>query len=240
MLLTPMLLTSFNAAIADDNLDYIDFINDTFYLTFSKSDFLGDYAEQYVATLNGSYHLNDRWRVFGSIDTDVYADIGIGYSFSLSEQLFNELSLSVGGKNEAVVTSTTGLFSAFKYNNFLVFSNFELQYIDYAKETYQRPIVEEITLDTYTLALNKLVGVSYDVNDYLSILTSYGHDKTHLAHTEIHAREYSHINKRDFYQSYINAGVVFNLWGVKPMFSHRFNIQDSSLNYWDFNLSFDF
>lgn len=119
----------------ENEFDYLGFINDTFYLSVGKSDFSGEYAGEYIVTLNGSHNFNDIWRLFGSVDSDAYADIGIGYSFILAEQVYNEVSLTVGGKLENVFTTSGALFTAYKYNDWVFYSNFELQYIDRYKET---------------------------------------------------------------------------------------------------------
>ncbi|WP_394149015.1 hypothetical protein [Vibrio maritimus] len=224
----------------ENEFDYLGFINDTFYLSVGKSDFSGEYAGEYIVTLNGSHNFNDTWRLFGSFDSDAYADIGIGYSFILAEQVYNEVSLTVGGKLENVFTTSGALFTAYKHNDWVFYSNFELQYIDRYKETLDLPIIGLVTIDSHTLALNKLVGFSYDINTVISILSSYGHDKRHINQSKVSGKS-EHIAKlKPNHDSYVNLGFALDLWGVKPFLSHRFNLEDSSLNYWDFNLSFDF
>lgn len=220
--------------------DWGTLLVETFDVSVSKSDFLGDYSNDYVFTLNGSYNLNDKWRLFGSVDSDKFGDIGLGYSFLLFEQIYNEVSASVGGNTDKTGVYTTGLFSAAQLGDAIVFTNFDVQYIDSRFEGEGWDIRDE------SFNLNKLVGVLYPVNDVLELSASYGHDSNLYGKAQLNLDELpcsrpicTNRNTTDA-GSYINLGFTLNLWGVKPYLSHRFDLNDSSRNYWDFSLSFDY
>lgn len=216
--------------------NYIDFITETFDITISNNDFLGDYSDQYIISLNASYQLNEEWRIFGSVDSDKFGDIGLGYSFMLFDSMYNEVSTSIGSNTDNTRVYTTGIFTAIHYASFTFYSNIDVQYIDNQLQDFER-------IDRYEqIYLNKLIGLSYEVTDKLDIISSYGHDKRHYGKfktsgTNIQQRN---IYIEDQYDSYINLGVKLNIWGVKPYISHRFDLENKANNYWDFSLSFDF
>ncbi|MGC9403229.1 hypothetical protein ACP43V_12335 [Vibrio genomosp. F10 str. 9ZC157] len=222
---------------SNEEFDYVEFVNQTFDVTMSQSDFLGDYSNQYVLTLNASHNLNDDWRLFGSVDSDKFGDIGLGYSFFLFDTVYNEVSASVGGNTDKTGVYTMGIFSAFKYQDVVFFSNFDAQYID-------RQNLSISHLDTQIrqerIYLNKLVGASYDVNDWLNLSTSYGHDKQHYNKLSFKKINNNYRETPNHADRYINLGFTLNLWGVKPYLSHHFDLNNSDWNYWDFSLSFDF
>lgn len=226
-------------ANADDEFDYVEFVSQTFDVTMSQSNFLGDYSNNYVFTLNASHNFNDDWRLFGSVDSDQFGDIGLGYSFFLFDEVYNEISASIGGNTDKTGVYTTGIFSAFKFQEIVFFSNFEAQYID-------RQDISILNLDTNlrqeSLYLNKMIGASYEVNDWLNLTTSYGHDKQHYNQWSYKGNDLNNLGKNNKNQpdSYINLGFTLNLWGVKPYLSHHFDLNNSDWNYWDFSLSFDF
>ncbi|CAV27689.1 hypothetical protein [Vibrio atlanticus] len=225
------------ASNADDTFDYVEFVNQTFDVTMSQSNFLGDYSNQYVFTLNASHNINDEWRLFGSVDSDQFGDIGLGYSFFLFDEVYNEVSASIGGNTDKTGVYTTGIFSAFKYQNTVFFSNFDAQYIDrqdLSSSNWGTRIRHE------RIYLNKLVGASYEVNNWLNLSTSYGHDKQHYNKLSFKNIDYDYRETQSQADSYINLGFTLNLWGVKPYLSHHFDLNNSDWNYWDFSLSFDF
>ncbi|MFA0698052.1 hypothetical protein AB4585_25435, partial [Vibrio sp. 10N.222.49.C9] len=88
------------------------FITETFDISVSNSDFLGDYSTDYVFTLNGSYNINETWRVFGSVDTDEYLELGVGYSFFVADRIYNELFVTAGASTDNTYVTGLGLFSA--------------------------------------------------------------------------------------------------------------------------------
>jgi hypothetical protein len=225
------------ASNADDEFDYVEFVNQTFDVTMSQSNFLGDYSNQYVFTLNASYNINDEWRLFGSVDSDQFGDIGLGYSFFIFDEVYNEVSASIGGNTDKTGVYTTGIFSAFNYQDIVFFSNLDAQYIDrqdLSSSNWDTRIRQE------RIYLNKLIGASYEVNNWLNLSTAYGHDKQHYNKLSFKKIDYDYRETQRQADSYINLGFTLNLWGVRPYLSHHFDLNNSDWNYWDFSLSFDF
>ncbi|WP_261874343.1 hypothetical protein [Vibrio rarus] len=203
----------------------------------SQSNFLGDYSNNYVFTLNASHNINEDWRLFGSVDSDKFGDIGLGYSFFLFDAVYNEVSASIGGNTDKTGVYTTGIFSAFKYQDIVFFSNFETQYIDRQDLSISNM---DAKIRQESIYLNKLIGASYEVSDWLNLSASYGHDKQHYNKWSFKRIDYTYRRVQGQADSYINLGFTLNLWGVKPYLSHHFDLNNSDWNYWDFSLSFDF
>lgn len=223
-----------------ETFDYLSFVHDTFHVTVSQSDFLGDYSSDYVFTLHGSHNLNSEWRVFGSVDTDGFADIGVGYSFLLFDSIYNEWSTSVGSDFDNVDVYTTGVFSAYAGEKWVLFTNLDVQYVDSDANQFEDlvPWLSGFVTRHETIELKKLIGVNYELTDWLSVTTMYGHDSKHYRKLSFVNGGYMHLGTT--HSDYINAGFTLNLWGVKPTISHQFDLENSGYNYWDFSLSFDF
>ncbi|PMJ92906.1 hypothetical protein BCU12_06235 [Vibrio sp. 10N.261.55.A7] len=215
--------------------DVLAFITDTFDITVSNSNFLDERSNDYIFTLSGSYNLNETWRVFGSIDTSEYADIGFGYSFFMADRIYNEITISAGADTNGTTVYTTGLFSATKWKSFIFYTNFEGQYIGYEFDTDPYPL----TIEKSEFMFNKLIGSVYEVSSWFSFTVAYGHDKSHYNHWTINDHSFT-TTPQETVRDYISLGAIVNLWGVKPNISHRFDLKNSEENYWDISVSFDF
>ncbi|GEA61458.1 hypothetical protein [Vibrio comitans] len=224
---------SFASIEQDSESGVIDFITETFDISVSNSDFLGDYSSDYVFTLNASYNINETWRVFGSLDTDEFLDVGVGYSFFIAERVYNEVSVSVGGNTDKTYVTTVGLFSATQWNDFVFYTNFEGQYIE------NNPDIPNLDVQRQQIFFNKLVGTNYEVTQWLSLSASYGHDQNHYDVISVNDFKFT-APIEGYADSYVNLGFILNLWGVKPYIAYRFDLNESEASYWDFSLSFDF
>ena len=65
--------------------------------------------------------------LIGQADTDRFLEAGVGYSFILVDQIYNEVTTSVGGNDDNVMVYSAGLFSAVSWNDFVFYSNFFAQ-----------------------------------------------------------------------------------------------------------------
>jgi hypothetical protein len=225
-----------NSVEPDEDFDWFDFVDQTFDISMSKNDILGDYSSDYIFTLRASHNLSTDWRVFGSIATDGFTDFGVGYSFLVRDTIYNEVSFSAGSNFDNTDLYTSGLFTAFQLKDLIVFTNFDVQYID---KSGSLPFGDHKNYRSEAINLNKLVGVNYPVHPMLEIAVSYGHDKNHYSKLSFPSSTF-YPNFNDDADQYLNLGGTLNLFGIKPFISHRFDLNDPHLNSWDFSLSFDF
>ncbi|PMG84751.1 hypothetical protein [Vibrio breoganii] len=228
-----LLLFSPLSASEEPETDIVEFITETFDISVSNSDFLGDYSTDYVFTLNGSYNINETWRVFGSVDTDEYLELGVGYSFFVADRIYNELFVTAGASTDNTYVTGLGLFSATKWKDFVFFTNIEGQYIE------RNPDFSQIDVKQQELFFKKLIGTSYEMTSWLALPASYAHDKNHYNVFKIEEYKFTSPAK-GYVDSYVNLGVTLNLWGIKPFVSYKFDLSDSEYSYWEFSLSFDF
>ena len=235
LLVTPLL----SLPVAADWQDTADLIGETFSVSVSKSDFLGNSStnDDLTYTLYGSHNLNEKWRIFGQADTDRFLEAGVGYSFILVDQIYNEVTTSVGGNDDNVMVYSAGLFSAVSWNDFVFYSNFSSQYID---NPYIGPewLTEKIRKER--ISLDKTFGTFYDVNSWLSASLSYTHEATHYEKFKWkNSKKYREYD----YEQYVSPGITLNIFGVKPTISYNYYFDDKSpkeKSYFDFSLNFDF
>lgn len=239
LLVTPLL----SLPVAADWQDTTDLIGETFSVSVSKSDFLGNSStnDDLTYTLYGSHNLNEEWRIFGQADTDRFLELGIGYSFILADQIYNEVTTSIGGNDNNVMVYSAGLFSAISWNDFVFYSNLSSQYID----SHDMLEFQYLKLKRQeSISLDKTIGAFYDINSWLSTSLSYTHEATHYKknkwQTESHYFERYH---NDEPEQYISPGITLNILGIKPTISYNYYFSDEApkeKSYFDFSLNFDF
>lgn len=238
LLVTPFL----SFPVSADWQEAVDLVGETFNISVSKSDFLGESInDDLTYTLYGSYNLNEEWRIFGQADTDHFLELGVGYSFILVDQIYNEVTTSIGGNDNNVMVYSAGLFSAIAWNNFVFYSNLSSQYID----SHDVLEWEFVKLDRQeSVSLDKTIGTFYEVNSWLSASLSYTHEATHYYKRKWSiAGENKEFYRDGNYQQYISPGITVNIFGVKPTISYNYYFDDKvpkESSYFDFSLNFDF
>ncbi|PHX05296.1 hypothetical protein [Vibrio splendidus] len=222
--------------VSADWQEAVDLVGETFNISVSKSDFLGkSNNDDLTYTLYGSYNLNDDWRIFGQADTDHFLELGVGYSFILADQIYNEVTTSVGGNDDNVMVYSAGLFSAIGWNDFVFYSNVSSQYIDNRITDFP-----DLKVRLEKISLDKTIGTFYEVNSWLSASLSYTHEATHYNKIKVHSFK---LYREGEYKQYISPGITVNIFGVKPTISYNYYFDDKDpkeSSYFDFSLNFDF
>lgn len=218
-------LICFPFSVQADWQDVADYVGDTFNISISKQNYLEQNNDNELTyTLYGSHNFNETWRVFGQYDSDHFGELGIGYSFILADLIYNEVTVAAGGNLDNVDVYSSGLFSAFAWEEAIFYTDFSVQYTDFETAFFN---VESISVD-------KTLGSLYEVNGWLSLSLSYTHQTTYypkLKNLQISNTKYSH---------YFSPGFTVSIFGVKPTVSYNYYFDNSDYNSIDFNLTFDF
>lgn len=236
----PFTLTFVSFSIFADWQDTIDFVGDTFNVSVSKVNYLGDSNdEQLTYTLIGSHYLNDEWRIFGQVDSDKYLELGIGYSFTIADQIYNEVSTSIGGNDNDVMVYSGGLFSAIMWQDIVFYSNLSAQYVN--RDNIIFDSLPESRFKWEYVRFDKTIGSYCDLTDWLSVSLSYTHKASHyqkLSGTFVNMpiKRYPDSD----YEQYISPGFTFTAFGIKPSVSYNYYYEEKERSYIDFNLNFDF
>ncbi|CAH7149534.1 conserved hypothetical protein [Vibrio chagasii] len=228
-------LICFPFSVQADWQDVADYVGDTFNISISKENYLEQNNDNDLTyTLYGSHNFNDTWRVFGQYDSDLFGELGIGYSFILADLIYNEVTVAAGGNLDDVEVYKSGLFSAFAWEGAVFYTDFTVQYID--RELHH--------LRAESISLDKTLGSFYEVNDWLSLSLSYTHQMTHYKKWTPHLEKLPvcqpHCYGDNSYSHYLSPGITISIFGVKPTVSYNYYFDNSDYNSIDFNLTFDF
>lgn len=208
--------------------DVVDYVGDTFNISISKQNYLEQSNDNELTyTLYGSHNFNEIWRLFGQYDSDHFGELGVGYSFIFAELIYNEVTVSAGGNLDNVEVYNSGLFSAFAWEEVVLYTDFAIQYID--RDVYNFRY-ENISLD-------KTLGSFYEVNDWLSLSLSYTHQMTHYKKATFPRFHKYYDNS---YSHYLSPGITISVLGVKPTVSYNYYVDEPDRNSIDFSLTFDF
>ncbi len=85
----------------DELIESIEKFTDIFGLSFSQAN------GETIATVDANYYITDELRVFGDIDTQMYWEVGAGYSFWSGETYYTENNIKVSDRK-----ISTGIFAA--------------------------------------------------------------------------------------------------------------------------------
>ncbi|MGF1755485.1 hypothetical protein L4C33_18045 [Vibrio makurazakiensis] len=214
--------------------DVVDYVGDTFNISISKENYLDqpNNNNELTYTIYGSHNLNETWRVFGQYDSDHFGELGLGYSFIVSDLIYNEVTVSVGGNMDDIGVYNSGIFSAIAWEDYIFYTDVAIQYTD-----------RDVSVGrTESISLDKTIGSFYEVNDWVSLSLSYTHKMTHYDKLTSEHRWLKNIYPllTDNYYHYLSPGITVNVFGIKPTISYNYYFNNPDSNTIDFNLTFDF
>ncbi|MFM2587347.1 hypothetical protein [Vibrio sp. TBV020] len=191
-----------------------------------------------IYTLDATYDINDKLRVFGDIDTESSWEAGIGYSFWSGESYYTENTIKVSD-----IKYSTGIFAAksiaedwiaigdINYNYMLDIDDPNCHWFDSCNGNR----LEMVYLPSDTIDYS--LGAMWSAHKYIDLMYKFNQE-IGLFHNEISVLgEKYPLNKRTN-TIYHEVMVFLNLKYIRP--SVTYTVRDELENYVEFGLTFDF